>query len=45
MSGKYPTPEVTKQLLNKVEAARGTVHEIENDLAEEAGKDEQLSLL
>ncbi len=46
MSGKYPTPEVTKKLLDKAEATRGTIRKPENmgDLNEEI-KDEQLSLI
>ena len=45
MGGKYPTPEVTRRLLSKMETARGSVHEIENEFEEEAVKDEQLTLL
>lgn len=49
MSGKYPTPEVTKELLDKAESARGNVHEIDPAVGTEAGgdeiKDDQLTLI
>ena len=44
MSGKYPTPEVTKELLDKAEAARGTVHEIDSEFSDNL-KDDQLTLI
>lgn len=47
MTGKYPTPEVTKELLAKAEASHGFGRKPKN-LAEEGGdeiKDEQLTLI
>lgn len=46
MSGKYPTSEVTAELLEKAEFTRGDVHKIESmvDGTDEM-KDDQLSLL
>jgi len=44
MSGKYPTPEVTKELLDKAESARGNVHEIDSEFADGV-KDDQLTLI
>ncbi len=45
MSGKYPTPEVTKELLAKAEASRGTVHEIDSEFGADGIKDDQLTLI
>lgn len=45
MSGKYPTPEVTKELLDKAESARGNVHQLDAELGNEGVTDEQLSLI
>ncbi len=45
MSGKYPTPEVTKELLAHAESARGNVHQIDAELGDDASKDDQLSLI
>jgi amidophosphoribosyltransferase len=46
MGGKYPTPEVTKEMLEKAELARGDVHKIESmmERGEEVLED-QMSLL
>jgi amidophosphoribosyltransferase len=46
MSGKYPTAEVTKELLAKAEFARGDVHKIEAMVeSDNELKDDQLTLL
>jgi amidophosphoribosyltransferase len=46
MGGKYPTGDITKEMLEKAEQARGDVHKIENMMeADEDIKDEQMSLL
>lgn len=48
MSGKYPTKEVTKALLDKAEATRGDVHKMDTlmgNTEEEETKDDQLSLV
>ncbi len=44
MSGKYPTAEVTKELLAKAESARGNVHQLDEELGDGA-KDDQLTLI
>ena len=44
MSGKYPTPEVTKELLDKAEASRGAIHEVDSEF-NDGQKDEQMSLI
>lgn len=46
MNGKYPTPEVTKELLDKAEATRGAMQKAENvgDSGDDI-KDEQLTLI
>lgn len=46
MSGKYPTPEVTKELLDKAEFTRGDVHKIEAMMeSDDEVKDDQMTLL
>lgn len=47
MSGKYPTKEVTKQLLAKAEATRGDVHKVDTLLGseEDETKDDQMTLV
>ncbi len=45
MSGKYPTPEVTQELLDKAEATRGSANADPSGSLEEDVKDDQLSLL
>lgn len=44
MSGKYPTSEVTKELLAKAESARGNVHQIDEEMGD-GTKDDQLTLI
>jgi len=45
MSGRYPTSEVTQELLQKAEMSRGDVHEIEQEADGDEMKDDQLTLL
>ncbi len=46
MCGKYPTGDITKEMLDKAELARGDVHKIESMMdAGEDVTDEQMSLL
>lgn len=45
MSGKYPTAEVTKELLAKAESARGNVHQLDAELGGDGAKDDQLTLI
>lgn len=47
MSGKYPTPDVTKEVLAKAEASRDLVHQNESDQSgsNDENRDDQLSLL
>lgn len=45
MSGKYPTSEVTKELLAKAEASRGNVHQLDAEMDGDPTKDDQLTLI
>lgn len=46
MGGKYPTPEVTEEMLEKAELSRGEVHKIESIMDEEDDiKEDQMALL
>lgn len=46
MTGKYPTPEITKEVLEKAEAARGEIHKKGTGIAGPVeATDEQLALL